>query len=240
MFWPVRGCAVCSEPRDLLADSGAEHEGEPFHLEALLCPKCRREVAGYSCCHGCGHFVSRGHELLHSCHADCAPLSLMLAAVPYDGIARERILALKYKGRRGMSLPLGKLVAAVWLDIGLEADLIVPVPLYRDRRRKRGYNQCDLIGKILSEETGLPIVWSALLRGRDTTVQHTLSLADREQNVAGAFAAGADIGQVAGKRILLLDDIITSGATMRNCAQVLLDNGAVEVYGLAVASKLLD
>jgi ComF family protein len=164
----------------------------------------------------------------------------MLAAAPYDGMVRERILALKYKGRRGMSLPLGKLAAAVWLDSGMEADLIVPVPLYSSRRHRRGYNQCDLIGKILSEETNVPIAWNVLSRVRETAVQHSLSLAEREENVVGAFAAGEDIERIAGQRIILLDDIITSGATMRNCARVLLDNGAAEVYGLAVASRVLE
>jgi predicted amidophosphoribosyltransferase len=65
-------------------------------------------------------------------------------------------------------------------------------------------------------------------------------LAEREENVVGAFAAGEDIERIAGQRIILLDDIITSGATMRNCARVLLDNGAAEVYGLAVASRVLE
>ena len=114
-------------------------------------------------------------------------------------------------------------------------DVIVPVPLTSARRRRRGFNQAALLAKGLGRERGLPVI-EALTRTRFGVAQVGLSAAERRRNVAGAFAFRRDAG-VEGLRLLVIDDVATTGATLDACARALLQGGAKDVYGLTIARE---
>ena len=140
--------------------------------------------------------------------------------------------------------PLGKLfagwLAQVTVDGGpaFEADVVVPVPLHRQRERERGYNQAALIAKPLAKRLGLPYKSVLLTRNRPRPDKHLLSYEERWESVRGAFATRPG-SQVDNLRVLLVDDVMTSGATLDSCAKTLREAGARSVIGSTVARAIL-
>jgi ComF family protein len=147
----------------------------------------------------------------------------------YDGVVRKLIHLYKYERIRTLSRPLADLLARA-LPLDERFDCIVPVPLHWIRRWKRGFNQSELLARVLARRAGLPLL-KALRRSRPTKVQAGLSNHARRQNVLKAFRARP----VEGKRILLIDDVMTTGATATACAQALKRAGAARVALLTVA-----
>jgi ComF family protein len=120
---------------------------------------------------------------------------------------------------------------------GLDADVVVPVPLHRDRERERGYNQADLIARPLAKRLNLPHRAVLLVRTRPRPDKQVLSLEERWESVRGAFATRPG-SQVDNLRVLLVDDVMTTGATLDACSRALLDAGARSVIGLTVARAM--
>jgi ComF family protein len=132
--------------------------------------------------------------------------------------------------------PMGSLLANAWRDYALAADLVVAVPLSGLRRRTRGYNQAETLARELAGELRLPWERHALRRTRHTGRQaRTLDAEARRRNVARAFVAGRPI--VAGKAIVLVDDVTTTGATLASCSAALKEAGAHTVHALAFARE---
>ena len=148
----------------------------------------------------------------------------------YEGTLRELIHLLKYNGMRPLAGPLGDLLAQA-LPRDRQFDMITPVPLHWRRRWQRGFNQSELLGKIVARRRGIPLA-KVLRRSFATRAQAGLSGALRRQNVAAAFRARR---RVAGQRILLIDDVMTTGATAGACAVALKKAGAKSVALLALA-----
>src|SRR5262249_57028474 len=148
---------------------------------------------------------------------------------PYEGSLRVLLHELKYRGRRRLAHRLAEtLLDEPAARVVLEgADAIVPVPLHPERRRERGFNQAELISAALSRRTGIALVASALVRRKDTAPQTGLSAAARRGHVRGAFAVRRR-PQVAGRRLVLVDDVLTTGATAEACAHALREAGATE------------
>jgi len=154
----------------------------------------------------------------------------------YDKALVNAILLLKWERME----PLGtwfaeRLAEMVRRERGvLAADIVVPVPLHRDRERQRGYNQAGLISNPLARRLGLPHKAVLLMRTRPRPDKQVLSLEERWESVRGAFATRPG-SQVDNKRVLLVDDVMTTGATLDACARALLESGAKSVIGLTVA-----
>ena len=143
------------------------------------------------------------------------------------------IHAIKYRGHQRLAVALGERLVDLLDPL---PDLIVPVPIHRARRRERGYNQAELLAQGLSRVTGIP--WKpAVLRTVNTPSQTSLSDAGRRSNVHAAFTAHPDM-DVRGLKLVVLDDIFTTGATMNACAEVLIDAGARRVDGIAVGATV--
>lgn len=153
------------------------------------------------------------------------------AAVAYGAVARRLALQLKYGGRSGHAVTAAKAMARV-VPPGL--DLLAPVPLHRRRIWTRGYNQAWLIARALARETGLPVV-HAVERRRPTPVLRGMGPEARARAVAGAFAV---TGDVAGRAVGLVDDVFTTGATARACADALERAGATRVAVICWARVL--
>ncbi len=149
---------------------------------------------------------------------------------------RTAILELKFRGRRRVAERLAeKIVAEARGRAVLSRDvLLVPVPLHPRRKRERGFNQSELLAASLGRRCGLVVANGILVRRKETVAQTGLSAAARRSNVAGAFAVRRR-GTVAGRVVVLVDDVVTTGATARACAAVLRGAGATDVRLLSAA-----
>lgn len=206
----------------------------------LFCPHCAQEVVptGPQICLRCGRNVDGARELCSVCQ-EGAPVALRFirAAALYRGPLKAAIHALKYEGLPLLGRLLARyLIAATdteeWDRVLNSIHAIVPIPLHPARRAERGYNQSELLAVAFADAKDLVVEPSWLTRRRHTQSQTTLSRQERRLNVAGAFQADPSVRN---RRILLVDDVYTTGATMEACAQALLDAGAEAVYGLALA-----
>ena len=165
------------------------------------------------------------------------PLLQLEWCSPFAGVTRRALHALKYSGERRLAGPLGAAVAARWRVAGAGGDLLVPVPVHASRRRERGYDQAELIAATASEALGMP--WRpALVRTRATAAQYQLDRRHRARNVHDAFAVRPGARPViAGRWVVLVDDVFTTGATLVACADALLAAGASAVSAVAVARE---
>jgi ComF family protein len=145
---------------------------------------------------------------------------------------------LKYKGDIGLAEILARPLVAMLSRLAWEVDFVTPVPASRIRRSQRGYNQASLIARPVALARGLPFKSGALEKIRDTRSQVELTLPERRTNLTGAFRAAP--GLCRGKRILLVDDVTTSGSTILECTHALLDGGARQVYVLTLSRAILD
>jgi len=154
----------------------------------------------------------------------------------FEGDLARAIRLLKYSHRRSLAQPLGVLQArVVRADYILrQAEIVVPVPLHRTRRRDRGYNQSELLAQAVADLTGRSCTPRILRRRRATRTQTKLTQDERLANVRGAFWVG-DPGEVSGRSVLLVDDVFTTGATLDACAAALLEAGARSVAAVTVA-----
>lgn len=150
----------------------------------------------------------------------------------------QRILHhLKYKGANSLGMHLGQRYGAVLKDHELQEqfDVIIPVPLHKEKQQKRGYNQSDSFAEGLAEAMKVPLHLKAIKRTINTTSQTNKSRLHRWQNVEQVFEVD-DAALVTGKRILLVDDVMTTGATLEACAIVLLASGCAEVSVVTIAA----
>jgi ComF family protein len=164
-------------------------------------------------------------------------LSVAVAAFAYEGPMRRALAALKYSGARRLARPLAA-AAAPSLRRLIELSgpaVLVPIPVHVERRRARGYNQAGLLARQLGQLVDLRVE-DLMVRPRPTTKQHRLNRAARLQNLRGAFAARRS-SEVPGT-VILVDDILTTAATLEACAFVLREAGVGVVYGFAIAREV--
>lgn len=175
-------------------------------------------------------------QMCAACIAHPPPYERARAALEYGDISRDLVLALKRSGRRdGLALFAGWMAAAA-PDLVADADFIAPAPLHYLRQLTRGFNQSVWLAAALSRRTGVPLSVDALVRRRATPSQAGLTPAGRRRNVEGAFRARpSGRKRLKGARVLLVDDVFTTGATAEACARALLHGGArcVDVVTLA-------
>jgi ComF family protein len=158
------------------------------------------------------------------------------AAVRYDDVARSLVHAYKYSDRLDLAPLLGRWMTRAGRELFEGADALVPVPLHWRRLWARRFNQSAALAEAISANSGVAVLHGALRRVRATVQQVGLSKAERADNVQGAFRIAADAkGEVAGRRLILVDDVLTSGATADTCARALLRAGAAHVDVLVFA-----
>ena len=199
----------------------------------LLCPACMAAIAYLQppTCPKCGRRTARP-GICPYCRAYPNALDGMVAATEFAGPVRECIHALKYEGQRGYATVLAETARTALTRLPV-SDAIVPVPLARERQRARGFNQSLLIARHLAGDT-LPVMPTWLARTRNTPPQVGQDREARHANVADAFAC-PDPTTIHGQRVLLLDDVATTGATLDACARALHASGVASVHALVVA-----
>ena len=213
------------------------------------CPQCWSEIRLIErpYCSVCGkpHDKAAGFtERDNFPCADCAtikrrPYGRMYAATVYDDLVKEAILLFKYGSRELLVGPLGSLmIEFAEREVDFEQyDAVVPVPLHRVRQRERGFNQAEELARCLTERFSDVRVRNGLLRIRDTRQQTRLTGVERRRNIKGAFALHQEM-DCREKTVLLVDDVITTGATAEECARTLRRGGAKTVDVLAVARAI--
>lgn len=203
---------------------------------SLWCETCQASLVYVSppICSRCGNPLMRG-DLCPPCQSSPPVFESVRSVVIFDGPIRNAIHALKYRRVAALGDTLGDLLAQTWSHVfaPMIIDMIIPVPLHVQRQRERGYNQSELLARRLQHKIDVPLRPGALRRVRATTSQMTLEAAQRRVNVAGAFEAVP--AQVHGQRVLLIDDVCTTSATLNACAIALRQAGACEIWGLTLA-----
>ena len=209
--------------------------------EAGLCARCLAQIAPVAppFCRTCGHPLGT-ETACRNCAARRPAFTRTRSLGAYDGNLRAAIHQFKYRDRPQLATPLGQALAASArtqaADLnGLRFDALLPVPMHPLRRRLRGYNQSERLTKIVAAELVLPHWNDALRRTRATRPQVGLEAAARRRNLQGAFAVSRP-ELVAGKTLLLIDDVITTGSSLHECALVLKAAGAKAVFALTLAA----
>lgn len=215
----------------------------PDHLGIPICPSCRElSVPLVSpLCTRCGiPFIGSGPDhQCGSCSTTPPSFDRARAAFSYDGPCRELIHALKYQGKLHVRRSLVPLADQVLNDdvTAWRPEVLVPVPLHTTRLGVRGFNQAILLGELLARRWQLPLVRNALIRTRPTIPQIELTAELRRDNVRGAFAVYRP-EQIVQRRILLIDDVLTTGSTVQECASALNRAGAASVMAITIARAL--
>ena len=202
------------------------------------CERCGEELdpPPFTARHACNYGAAS--ELCGRCLRRPPHYSIARSAGRYDGPMREVIHAFKFNRRRVLAEPLGRMMRMAGADLLDGADAVIPVPLHPIRSVRRGFNQAD----DLARQLGRP-VWRALRRRRHGPPQASLQAADRHANLVSAFAVSAawSVGarlrgqSLAGRTVVLVDDVMTTGDTIDACSRVLLEAGVTEVRALTAA-----
>ena len=219
-----------------------------------LCPACRAPVEGQGLCPACWSklsFISRPYcerlgipfvydpgpgVLSMQAIADPPAYRRARAAVRFDEISRALVHALKYGDRLELAPMMGRWLSHGGRDLLVEADALVPVPLHWRRQWARRFNQSAMLAAAVSRISGVPVAAGALQRVKATAQQVGLSRAERAVNIQGAFRVPPDgSAAVLGRRLIVVDDVLTSGATVEACARALLRAGAANVDVLVFA-----
>jgi ComF family protein len=217
LLFPPR-CVTCDQSDSWLC-SACQDRIE--FIRPPICPRCGQPTAMPRLCPSCQE----------------APLQIDgIRAVGYlEGTLRTAIHRFKYSNMRSLADPLGQLMAQYVMQNQLPIDVIVPVPLHPQRLRKRGYNQAALLAREIAKTVGLPLSEDALSRVKSTIPQVGLTARERRDNVRGAFHC-SDTG-LKEQRILLVDDVCTTGATLEACSLALRERGVGVVWGLVLARE---
>jgi len=224
---------------DLLLPPRCLSCGTAVSAAGTLCAQCWRDITflGAPCCACCGlpfEFEVAATALCGECARARPPFERARAAMRYDAASRKLILAFKHGDRLHLAPAFGRWLRRAGSDLVADADVAVPVPLHWTRLFARRYNQAAVLAHALRDAGGPPVGADWLRRRRRTPSQGKRNAAGRERNVRAAFAVkpGCD---VRGKRVLVIDDVFTTGATVSECARVLRRAGARSVDVLTLA-----
>ena len=219
-----------------------------------LCPACREPVTGKGVCSSCWSrlsFITRPYcerlgipfvydpgpgILSMEAIADPPAYNRARAAVRFDEVSRALVHSLKYGDRLDLAPMMGRWIGQAGREVLSEADALVPVPLHWRRHWARRFNQSALLAATVSADSGVPVLAGVLKRVKATAQQVGLTRSERAVNVQGAFKVPPEAkAVVAGRRIVVVDDVLTSGATVDGCARALLRAGAANVDVLVFA-----
>ena len=218
LLFPLN-CVVCGREGQFLCVSGRCEAALP-KLEKPYCSTCAKPESG-ALCDWCA----------------VTPTAIDGISAPYimTGAVQDMVYGLKYRNIRAAAPQMGLLLAVYLKSRAIPADVLIPVPLHKRRQRERGYNQSELLAREVSKGVCIPLETLTLLRTENTPPQVSMSgIEERRRNIEGAFECAMDM---AGRNVLLVDDVVTTGSTMFACAAALKTARAVSVWGLALARQ---
>lgn len=206
-----------------------------------LCPECAEKILNldhrFPTCPRCGRFTAA--DKCPNCYDWPEKISKVISVVPYDGIFKEKIFEIKYNNKKELVSPLGYLMASkVKKHLPPKRDMIIiPIPLHPLREEERGYNQSTLLARVVMRELRIPLTEDVLVRQHYERSQTLLGRGERRKNIQNAFLV-EDKSKIRGKNVLLVDDILTTGATMVEAAAALHSAGAEYIIGLTWAAGI--
>ena len=215
-----RFCVGCGKEGDFICNSC---QASLARIEAPICVQCGKPQADSMLCSGCVNWK--------------ADIDAIRSPFRFEGVIRKAVHEFKYHNLRAISGQLAHFLGDYLTDNPISYDVIVPVPLHRKRLKERGYNQAALLSTELSNITGIPVNDTSLVRCIYNMQQaKTRNVEERRQNVIGIFSCLNE--ELFEKKVLLIDDVTTSGATLNACASVLKKAGATSVWGLTLAREI--
>jgi ComF family protein len=202
------------------------------------CPTCQGQVKqlGSQVCPRCGS-PQVVPQLCPSCQTKTGTNMIVRSWAIFAGPVREAVHRLKYRRDLGLGEALAQPLYGLLVSLNWQIDLVVPVPLSPERLKERGYNQVSTVARPLALATGFHYRPQALVRVKETRSQVGLSPQQRRENVAMAFRAYSEL--VRGKHVLIVDDVMTTGATLESCAEAVIGAGASSVKGLTLTRAVL-
>jgi competence protein ComFC len=221
LLFPQEKCCLCHQP-------GNYNRRRPW------CSQCvarMHELSNASpICMKCGKYIEEGETLCGDCQQRPPAFEIARAVGPYEEGFRIATKVLKFLGRKSLAVPMGHMMTKVVKEEPAfwPIDVIVPVPISRGSKRQRGFNQSELLARQLSKELKIPMRPHAMYRIKETPAQKELTREEREKNLLCAFEI-RNSRLVYGKKVLLVDDVYTTGSTGRECTRVLLGAGAEKV-----------
>ncbi len=228
---------MCPVTREVVDDVGLLHASAWQMLRPITAPYC----------HCCGipmaYAVENTDMICASCLTDLPAYDMARAALVYDDVSRKMLLGFKHGDQQHLRKPLAQQLARLIAALGeaAQGSVLVPVPLHRFRLWARRYNQAALLATSLADLTGLDVCVDALIRTRATESQGHKRRADRRKNVAGAFLVNPERqGDIRGRTVMIVDDVMTTGSTFESCAKALIDAGAAKIICLSVARVVHD
>lgn len=225
-LFPNHSCLVCRTEINLSGNF-------------LICDSCASSlpVAEHTC-KKCGQRVGMHDNICDRCKKAEWHFDKAASAFAYEGEVVTLVLRLKYNAEGDIAAAAAPFMVREIVNKEIEADIIIPVPLTVKRFKSRGYNQAELIAKEISVLLKLPVETSALVRVKQTEKQQDMTAKKRAENLKDAFSI-TDKSLVKDKRVLLVDDVFTTGATVNECARMLKKAGAEKVYVITVANTEL-
>lgn len=231
--------SVADKIADIIAPSGFNCMccGREIFTDLGFCDQCLQTVVFNSgkTCKRCGVGIDGAEEFCGNCAFDKVYFDKSYAVFSYEGAVQQAILQMKFNGRGRYAKVLARYLAFLAVKQGLEYDAVCFPPMSARSRRERRYNQSQLLAKYFCGITDCNDKYlDALIKVKETERQERLNKADRKQNLIGAYKVTAD---VKGKRVLVIDDVKTTGATLNECAKALKRKGAISVEGLMVSAR---
>lgn len=221
ILFPQTCCSICREP-------GRFGTRQPW------CPTCHETMVNMQhslpVCMKCGKYLERGGKRCLDCQQNPPEFAIARSVGPYEQPYRIAIKVLKFMRRRHLAVRMGDMMADVVIQepAFMPIDVIVPVPISAGNLKVRGFNQTELLGRQISKIIKVKMDNNILYRIKETPSQRELTRAAREKNLLHAFQV-RDSRKIAGKNILLVDDVYTTGSTTKECTRTLLDSGAERV-----------
>ena len=217
-------CSACG--KELLA-----------HIRGGMCPECEKTSVklGTDICGKCGRVLANEAEFCDTCIRSERAFVRARSCYVYEGAPKKFVYRLKFGGRRYLAAFIAEAMVDRYLDCGFECDCVVAVPLSAKRKRKRGYNQAELIAEELSSRLKLPLIDDALVKTKENKSQAKLKRREREENVRGVYEVTSP-ETFKGRRVLVVDDVMTTGATLGEVSRVLYKAKARSVEALTYCS----
>ena len=222
LFAPTFRCLSCG--KDVFDGTG-------------FCPQCAKNVVynNGKTCKRCGVGIDGEEDYCGNCAYDKIYFDGAYSVFSYEGAVQQAILSMKFNNLASYAKTLAVYLVFMAKKVNLEYDIVTFAPMSRKSLRKRRYNQAKLLAKHFCDMQNKDnLLVEAIVKHRETEAQEQLNKTERKSNLVGAYKINAD---VKGKRVLVIDDVKTTGATLNECAKVLKHAGATAVYGLTVASR---
>ena len=213
---------------------------EAKDLDYHLCDDCKSTlpfIEGSLCCK-CGHPVIDSNDYCDNCRFMSYDFDEARAVFEYDDFTKGRILAIKYHNAKYLAKFFARLMLDVINEWNVSPDILVPVPLTKSRYKERGFNQAELIANELSKLTGIPVITKIISKKSDAKLQKGLTLKERFENMKGVFELDKRY-ILKFKKVLIIDDVFTTGATASEVSRTLRKAGPDRIYVLTAGKRLI-